>query len=170
VGQSLGIRDQHTLAFQTNPAAVDKVGQRFIDCFPRDPDQLRDLPLRQVVCPRGCRRPAGCPNAGQAGAIAWRLWTPRRYRPDRSGWWFNDSRYPHPGHTNKTPHRGLSASAAECGDEFLDSRGLVLGGRFFGLDGFDEVGAKPYPVRGLKGGELGAPACDVQPLAQRRSG
>src|ERR1700694_4739627 len=65
----------------------------------------------------------------------------------------------------RSPQPGSTASATESGDEFLDSGCLVLCGRLFGLDGFDEIGPQSHAVRGLEGGELGAPAGDVEPLA-----
>ena len=39
-----------------------------------------------------------------------------------------------------------SASAAEGGDQILDSRRLVLEHRLFGFDGLDQVFAQPHTV------------------------
>ena len=48
-GQPFGVRNQHALALQTDPAAVGEIGQCLVHGFPGSPHQLGDLLLGQVV-------------------------------------------------------------------------------------------------------------------------
>src|ERR1700733_14453701 len=48
-GQPFGVRDQHALALQANPAAVGEVGQRLVHGLAWGANQRSDLLLRQVV-------------------------------------------------------------------------------------------------------------------------